>query len=169
MSPNAHEPSRKVDKVEIEDGGRLVVSNASEVGKPPGQIPDKWYVLAYPSPIGAEAGHPSDTADEAERAARVGTVGRQARESVARCVAAMVRYHDDGRSWASHERMVAEVQAVAGFVEELGLTRGAVVAGIFGPVEAELVGRFGPEPGARLVGECVYAFESLKSVAPYRP
>jgi hypothetical protein len=84
------------------------------------------------------------------------TTERQVQETIGRCVSAMVDYHDNGRA---SERMVAEVQLVAGFVEELDLSMGGANWRIIGPVEDELIARFGREIGARLIAEFVKAFD----------
>ena len=75
MSTSTPKQSRRVYKIECDDGRRYIVYNASEIGNPPDHLPDKWYVLPYPSRIGLEAGEPFDTAEEAERAARTRSAG----------------------------------------------------------------------------------------------
>ena len=81
---------------------------------------------------------------------------RQVQETIARCVSAMVDYHDNGRS---DERMAAEVRLIAGFVEELELSRSGVDWRILGPVEDELVGRFGVAIGCSLIVRFIKAFD----------
>jgi hypothetical protein len=70
VSPTPPKRSCRVYKIECEGGRRYVIYNASEIGNPPDHVPDEWYALPYPVPLGLEAGDPFDTADEAERAAR---------------------------------------------------------------------------------------------------
>ena len=86
---------------------------------------------------------------------------RQISQTIERCVAAMVRYHDRARSPEADVRMITEVQVVAGFVEELGLAIGEIGERIVRPVEDELVGRYGREDGPRLAARFVGAFEIM--------
>ena len=70
MPPSTPGRSSRVYRIDCEGGRRYLVYNASEVGNPPDHVPDKWYILPYPLPIGLEAGEPFETAEEAEGAAR---------------------------------------------------------------------------------------------------
>jgi hypothetical protein len=90
------------------------------------------------------------------------TTERQVQETIARCVSAMVYYHNRGRYRENEDRMIAEVQLAAGFVEELGLSRVGADRRIIRPVEAELIARYGYEVGPRLAAQFVGAFEGLQ-------
>src|SRR5262245_4982190 len=79
---------------------------------------------------------------------------RQVQETIARCVGIIV-YHRNGETTAKAKAlMVAEVQAVAASVHEMGWEPGRIVRG----VEVELVARYGPQVGARVHDEFVRAF-----------
>jgi hypothetical protein len=94
---------------------------------------------------------------------------RQLQETAGRCVSAMISYHNSGRSEKVHDRMVAEVQMIAGFLEELGLDRGEIDRRIILPVEAELIARYGQVAGSRLAIQFVEGFESLDIPRDRRP
>jgi hypothetical protein len=94
---------------------------------------------------------------------------RQLQETVARCVSAMVSYHNCERSEKVHDRMVGEVQMIAGFLEELGLGRGEIDHRVILPVEAELIARFGQVTGSRLAIQFVEGLESLDIPRDRRP
>jgi hypothetical protein len=95
---------------------------------------------------------------------RTGQVSdRQIHETVARCISAMVFYHNSERSPMAVELMVIEIRAIAGSVEELGLGVAEVDAQILRPVEAELIARYGHEDGPRMLGQFIDAFESVRS------
>lgn len=72
----------------------------------------------------------------------------------------MIYYHNCERSQKADERMAAEIQLVAGSVEELGFSREGVDWRIIRPVESELIDRFGHEVGPRLAAHFVNAFEN---------
>ena len=84
---------------------------------------------------------------------------RQAQETIASCVSTMVYYHNCERSPEVDERMVAEIQLVAGFIEETGLSRDGADWRIIRPVESELIARYGHEVGRRLAVRFIEAFE----------
>jgi hypothetical protein len=84
---------------------------------------------------------------------------RQVQETIARCVALMVFHHNCERSQEARDRMIAEVQIIAGFVEELGFSRSGVDWRIMRPIEAELLARYGHEVGPRLFAMFADAFE----------
>jgi hypothetical protein len=86
---------------------------------------------------------------------------RQVQETISRCVASMVLYHDCERSEEAQDRMIAEIQAIADFVHELGFSRSGTDWRIIPPVEAELIARYGQVAGSRLAIQFVDAFESL--------
>jgi hypothetical protein len=92
---------------------------------------------------------------------------RQLQETVARCVSIMVYYRNEPRSERTRERMVAEVQLVAGWVMELGLVAEETGRHIFRPLEGELIARFGQAAGSRLHAEFVQAFEGLTMTSPH--
>ena len=74
---------------------------------------------------------------------------RQIQETIARCVSIVVFFHNSQKSPKMRSMMVAEVQAIAGWVEELGLCGMATDEQILVPVEWELVARYGPVAGRR--------------------
>ena len=84
----------------------------------------------------------------------------QIREAVARCLSTMTRYHGRRRSPYSTLLMIAEVQAHAAWVTEMGLGPGEVVERVLRPVEAELTARYGCELGNRLNSDFLKAFEN---------
>ena len=84
---------------------------------------------------------------------------RQVEEAVARCVATMVLYHNEGRTRSSTLAMKAEVRATAAHVSGLGVTGAQSGERVFLPVEAELIARYGPEAGRRLHREFVRAYD----------
>jgi hypothetical protein len=88
---------------------------------------------------------------------------RQVRETVARCVSTMVYYHNSERCRETAGQMAAEVQVIAGFVEEWGFDAAKINARVFRPVEDELIARYGHEVGPRMLGEFIDAFESIRS------
>jgi hypothetical protein len=82
------------------------------------------------------------------------------RETVARCLSTMTRYHGGQRTPHSTLLMIAEVQAHAAWVTEMGLGPGEVVERVLRPVEAELTARYGCELGSRLNADFLKAFEN---------
>ena len=86
---------------------------------------------------------------------------RQVQETIARCISTMVFYHNSERSRKTEDRMIAEVQVIAGFVEELGFERGEAEERIIRPVELELIARYGYEVGPRMAVQFANAFQSL--------
>ena len=90
---------------------------------------------------------------------------RQLQETVARCVSIMVYFHNDPeRTPKTKERMVAEVQVVAGWVAEMGLKPGQTDELILRPVEAELFARYGHELGLRLNRMFLEAIDGLPRI-----
>ena len=75
---------------------------------------------------------------------------RQLRETIARCVSIVVFYHNTERTPDSAERMAAEIRSVARAVAGMGDEADQLV---FRPIEIELMARFGPELGPRVVSE----------------
>ena len=84
---------------------------------------------------------------------------RQIQETIARCVSIVVFFHNSQKTPKMRTMMVAEVQAVAGSVEELGMCGMATDEQILLPVESELVARYGPAVGRRLNAEFARAFK----------
>jgi len=81
---------------------------------------------------------------------------RQIQETIARCVSTVVFFHNSPKTPRMRTMMVAEVQAVARSVEELGM---AMDERILLPVESELLARYGQEVGRRLNAEFARAFK----------
>jgi hypothetical protein len=72
MRSTATEPSALVHHLECQGGCRYIVYNAAAFGNPADHIADKWYVRAYPVPVGLTPDEAYDTADAAAQAARDG-------------------------------------------------------------------------------------------------
>jgi len=83
----------------------------------------------------------------------------QVRETVAQCLDTMTRYYSGQRTRQSTVLMIAEVQAHAAWVAEMGLEPCEVVDRVLRPVEAELTARYGCELGTRLNADFLKAFE----------
>jgi hypothetical protein len=79
---------------------------------------------------------------------------RQVQETIARCVGIVVYHRNGDKTVKTKAPMVAEVQAVAARVTEMGVEQGRILRG----VEAELVARYGPLVAARVHAEFVKAF-----------
>ena len=84
---------------------------------------------------------------------------RQIQETIARCVSIVVFFHNSPKTLKMRTMMVAEVQAVARSVEELGMGGMATDERILLPVEAELIARYGQEVGRRHNAEFARAFQ----------
>ena len=84
---------------------------------------------------------------------------RQIQETIARCVSIVVFFHNSQKTPKMKTMMVAEVQTVAGWVEELGMGGMAADEQILLPVELELLARYGHEVGRRLNAEFARAFK----------
>ena len=91
---------------------------------------------------------------------------RQIQETIARCVSTMVYFHNAERTPRSEDLMAAEVQVVAGWVEEMALGPREADELLLRPVEAELVQRYGPELGPRLGRIFREAFDRRDAEAP---
>lgn len=87
---------------------------------------------------------------------------RQIEETISRCVSIMIYHHHVERRGASKAQMIAEVQLVAGWVEEMALMSDDVEDRIFRQVRIELFMRFEHEVAQRLIGVFVEAFDDLK-------
>ena len=80
-------------------------------------------------------------------------------EATAVCTRIMRRYHARERTAASRTLMVAEVETLAGWLQELGLPAGAYGAVFLPPVKDYLFTRYGTEAGERLFAELVAVLE----------
>jgi hypothetical protein len=83
---------------------------------------------------------------------------REIDETIARCVSIMVCYHKvetDARARAS---MVTAVQVVAAWALEMNLGSDETAVRILGPVERELLIRYGHESGTRVTATFLRAF-----------
>jgi len=80
-------------------------------------------------------------------------------ETIVRCVAIMVSYHNSGPKEQATRKMVAEIQSVAEEVKKLSMGIHDVVERLFRPVEAELFVRYGHELGTRMNAHFLWAFE----------
>ncbi len=92
------------------------------------------------------------------------TTERQIQETIARCVSIVVFFHNSQKSPKMRSMMVAEVQTVARWAEELGMCDRAADEQIVLSVESELLARYGPVVGRRLNAEFAKAFKG--STAP---
>jgi hypothetical protein len=79
-------------------------------------------------------------------------------EAIARCILAMIDYHDAGPESGRFERMVAEVCAVARELAGRGMLSEASARRIVLPVERELAARYGREVGTTTYVEFIWAF-----------
>jgi hypothetical protein len=75
MSLSESKPNGLAYKIEVDDGSRFVVYNASLLGNPTDHVAGKWYVWRYPLLSSAEADGPFDTPEAAELAAQSGHAG----------------------------------------------------------------------------------------------
>jgi hypothetical protein len=76
-----------------------------------------------------------------------------------RGIALMVAHHEDGGMPGAETRMAAEMLTIAVWVEGMDLGGGDTDRLILGPIEGELVARYGPEAGRRLHAAFIEAFE----------
>jgi hypothetical protein len=84
---------------------------------------------------------------------------RQIQETIARCVSCMDFYVNSYETRWSRAVMSAEIQTVASLVTQWGWSSQATDDSILGPVQAELIARYGPEAGGILNTEFVGAFQ----------
>ena len=84
---------------------------------------------------------------------------RQVQETISKCVSTIVYYHNEERSTAADEWVVADVRAITRLVRDLGFSDLGVARRILQPVEGELIDRYGHEVGARLFAKFADAFE----------
>jgi hypothetical protein len=85
---------------------------------------------------------------------------RQVHQTVARCVSAMVFYHDAVRSSEVARRACGEIRAIVGEVARWSVAGEEVYRSILRPVEDELIRRYGHELGLRLGRWFIDEFES---------
>src|SRR4051794_22327232 len=69
---------------------------------------------------------------------------RQVQEAVARCVSGLVFYANSGRTRRDKGVMADEARAAARLAASWGLSGRAAEDSFLGPVEAEMVARYGP-------------------------
>jgi hypothetical protein len=72
----------------------------------------------------------------------------------------MTRYHNAERSPEAKEQMIAEIEMLAGWTQEMGLGPDDIETMLGQPVRVELVARYGYEVGPQLSAEFLQAFES---------
>jgi len=70
MTSADRDPARLVFVIDHLGGLRYVIYNASDLVDPADHLPDKWYCLPYPVPLGSEPAGPFETAEEAEASTR---------------------------------------------------------------------------------------------------
>jgi hypothetical protein len=88
---------------------------------------------------------------------------RQIERTVALCMNIMDRFHDGERSPRSKVAMGAEIQAVAAWILDLGLTPNEVDERLLLPLESRLLARYGHELGVRFYREFRGAFETFQA------
>jgi hypothetical protein len=76
-----------------------------------------------------------------------------------RCIALMVAHHENDGMPEAEAMRAAEMLTIAAWVEGMDLGCGDTDRLILGPIEGELVARYGPETGGRLHAEFIEAFE----------
>jgi hypothetical protein len=87
-------------------------------------------------------------------------IDRQLWETISRCVLTMVFYHDAVRSSEVARWVIEEIRVVVDLVNGWGIKSNEAYLSILGPVEDELVLRYGYEVGSRLAGKFIDEFES---------
>jgi len=91
---------------------------------------------------------------------------RQIQETIDFCVATMVRFQDARRTRHTTIQMIAETQAHAAWILDLGMQSGETAERIFRPIEAALIARYGPEVGNGLNSEFLKTFDAFGINAP---
>jgi hypothetical protein len=81
------------------------------------------------------------------------------REVIDRCISLIVAHYEDDGMPGAETMMAAEMLTVAAWVEGMDLAGGDTDRLILGPIEDELVARYGLETGGRLSAEFIEAFE----------
>jgi hypothetical protein len=84
---------------------------------------------------------------------------REIRGVIDRGIALMVAHHEDDGMPGAETRMAAEMLTIAARVEGMDLGGGDTDRLILGPIEDELVARYGLETGCRLQAAFIAAFE----------
>ena len=79
------------------------------------------------------------------------------------CSDILRRYHARGRTLASKDLMVAEVETLLGWLHELDLPLEVDPHGFLVPVQEYLLARHGSEAGVRLFAELVKVIESVET------
>lgn len=87
---------------------------------------------------------------------------RQIRETISHCVELMARYREGPRACHRREFMIAEVQAVVGWVVEMKLDPIETDEQILQPVGAALLSLYSYEVGPKLFAEFLSAFYDLR-------
>ena len=86
------------------------------------------------------------------------------------CTKILRRYGERPPTPASRDLMVAEIEVLAGWLQELGLPPGAVEDGLLPPVEYYLVASHGLEAGRRLHDEVIEVLDRVGVTSPdYQP
>jgi hypothetical protein len=85
---------------------------------------------------------------------------RQIQETVAQCVSCMVCYVNSGKTPQVKRVMTAELQETAPFITQWGVSDSAIDDSLLGPIEDELVARYGPVEGIKLSKEFAGFFPS---------
>jgi len=89
---------------------------------------------------------------------------REIRERVERCIATLVYYHKDGWSWTGAGLIMEEAQGLSNWAAMMGAGEEATRP-ILTRLEAEILGRFGPEDGTRLCQEFRRALAEVRNRA----
>jgi hypothetical protein len=106
----------------------------------------------------------SDINGETERRSISMPTDRVIEETIARCVSAMVCFHNTERSPDSHESMRIEIRAIGDLVCSWQLDDDGWET-ILDRVRRELLVRYGRETGDRIVTEFAAAFEQDRILA----
>jgi hypothetical protein len=86
---------------------------------------------------------------------------RQIEETIARCIAIMVYYHNSATSRRANEAMAAEIEAVSAWILGVPLDPDEIARRILQPVEAGLIVRFGHEAGTRINTVFLTSFDKV--------
>lgn len=88
----------------------------------------------------------------------------QRESTVSQSVAVMVRYQEDRKYRPCRDRMIAEIQAIAGWVRQAGMDPITTDSLVLQPVGDRLLAVCGSEVGPRLYSEFLRAFYDLDDV-----
>ena len=94
------------------------------------------------------------------------TTELQIQETIAQCVSCMVFYFNSRKTWHVKGAMIAEVQATTDLVRQWGLSASAINDSLLGPIEDELVVRYGSVEGLKLSLEFAEVFNGLTGPGP---